>query len=50
MKNQNTTNSKLTKNTIFVFKNVKNSNGFSTDPTTSTMKTIFTSIDPTVFK
>ncbi len=50
MKNQNTTNSKLTKNTIFVFKNVKNSNGFSTDPTTSTMKTIFTTLDVTHLK
>lgn len=50
MKNQNITTSKLTKNTIFVFKNVKSNNGFSTDPTTSTMKTIFTTIDPTFYK
>lgn len=50
MKNQNATNSKLTKNTIFIFKNVKNSNGFSTDPSTTTMKTIWTTIDPTFLK
>lgn len=50
MKNQNTTTSKLTKSTLFVFKNVKNTTGFSTDPTTSTMKTIWTSIDPTFLK
>lgn len=47
MKNQNTTTSKLKKNTIFVFKNVKSAAAFSTDPTTSLMTTILTSSDPT---
>ena len=39
---------KLAKKTIFVYKSVKDQNGFQTDPSTVTMKTILSSIE--VFK
>ncbi|WP_156166706.1 hypothetical protein [Pedobacter sp. BMA] len=41
MKNQNT--SKLAKKTVFVFKNVKNQNNFSTNPTGDQSHTVMTS-------
>lgn len=40
MKIQNS--GKLSKKTVFVFKNAKNQNDFRTDPTTATAKTILT--------
>ena len=48
MNPQNATTNKLVKSTIFVFKSIKAVNAFSTDPTTATIQTILTTVDPTV--
>ena len=42
MKNKNVTISKLEKNTIFVYKNVKANNSFTTDPSTILITTMIT--------
>ncbi|WP_158542214.1 hypothetical protein [Pedobacter chinensis] len=46
MKAQHT--NKLAKKTVFVYKNVKDSNGFNTDPSTVTAKTVVLTWD--IFK
>jgi len=43
MKAQNTT--KLVKKTVFVYKNIKNQNGFSTDPVATTAQTILSTTE-----
>ncbi|WP_316805827.1 hypothetical protein [Pedobacter agri] len=46
MKAQGTT--QLSKKTVFVYKNVKDQNGFQTDPSTVTAKTVLSTIE--IFK
>lgn len=36
---------KLAKKTVFVYKNVKDQNGFQTDPSTATAKTVLLTFD-----
>ncbi|WP_316795902.1 hypothetical protein [Pedobacter agri] len=36
---------KLAKKTVFVYKNVKETNGFNTDPSTVTVKTVVLTLD-----
>jgi len=43
MKTQETT--KLAKKTVFIFKSVKDQNGFQTDPSTVTAKTVVYTLD-----